>query len=62
MGGNISRAYHLFGPDLQDYVKKYGLEMEVAISELKETAAFIGSATLVDENYYNKVLPLLSKM
>lgn len=62
MGGNISKAYHLFGPSLHAHLEKVGLKMDVAISELKETAAFIGSATLVDNDYYNKVLPLHSKM
>lgn len=62
MGGNISRAYHLFGPSLQAYLAKAGLKMDVAISELKETAAFIGSATLVDEEFYQNVLPAIAKM
>lgn len=62
MGGNISRAYHLFGSSLQAYLEKAGLKMDISISELKETAAFIGSATLVDDKYYSKVLPLLAKM
>lgn len=62
MGGNISRAYHLFGSSLQAYLAKAGLKMDVAISELKETAAFIGSATLVDDEFYQEVLPALAKM
>lgn len=62
MGGNISRAYHLFGKSLHAYLDKTELKMDVAVSELKETAAFIGSATLVDDEFYNKVLPALPKM
>ncbi|MCK3683609.1 ROK family protein [Maribellus sp. YY47] len=62
MGGNISRAYHLFGTSLNIYLEQAGLNMKVAISELKETASFIGAATLVDDQFYQKVLPALAKM
>ncbi len=62
MGGNISKAYHLFGSSLNAYLEQAGLKMEVTISELKETAAFIGAATLVDDKFYEKVLPALAKM
>ena len=62
MGGNISRAYNLFGSSLNDFLSKADLNMTVAVSELKETASFIGAATLVDDNFYEKVLPALRKM
>jgi len=62
MGGNISRAYHLFGTALNEYLKKANLNMEVAVSELKESASFIGAATLVEEDFYESVLPALAKM
>lgn len=62
MGGNISRAYHLFGNSLNDYLKQANLKMEVAVSELKENASFIGAATLIDDSFYAKVLPALKKM
>lgn len=62
MGGNISRAYHLFGNSLNKYLEKAGLTMQVAVSELKETASFIGAATLVDDDFYESVLTALSKM
>lgn len=62
MGGNISRAYHLFGDSLNQYLNEADLKMEVAVSELKETASFIGAATLVDDTFYQKVLPALTKM
>jgi len=62
MGGNISRAYELFGSSLNAYLEQAGLKMEVAVSELKETASFIGAATLVDDQFYQKVLPALAKM
>jgi glucokinase len=62
IGGNISRAYQLFGPSLLAYLENAGLKMNVSISELKETAAFIGSATLVDDEFYQKVLPSIARM
>ncbi|WP_297088793.1 ROK family protein [uncultured Draconibacterium sp.] len=62
IGGNISRAYHLFGNSLNKYLEKRGLKMEISVSELKEAAAFIGAATLVDNNFYKRIIPALSKM
>ncbi len=62
IGGNISRAYPLFEESLNNYLKEENLDMNISISELKETASFIGSATLVDDSFYAKVLPLLKKM
>lgn len=62
MGGNISRAYELFAKSLDAYLDKVDLSLEVAISELKETASFIGAATLVEDGFYQKVLPSLKHM
>ena len=62
IGGNISKAYPLFGNNLNSYLTNNALNLEVFISELKENASFIGAATLVDDSFYNKVLPALRKM
>ena len=62
IGGNISRAYPLFEKSLTDFLKEEKLEMMISVSGLKETASFIGSATLVDDSFYIKILPLLKKM
>ena len=62
MGGNISRAYPLFEESLNTFLKKESLPLKVSVSELKETASFIGSATLIDDSYYEKVKPILKKM
>ena len=62
MGGNISRAYDLFGASLNFFLEQANLKMEVAVSDLKETASFIGAATLVDDEFYDRVLPALGKM
>jgi glucokinase len=62
IGGNISRAYSLFGESLNDFLKKENLPLQVFVSELKETASFIGSATLIDDSYYERLKPVLNKM
>jgi glucokinase len=62
MGGNISAAYHLFGPVFEKSLIEQGLYTFCFISELKEDAALIGSARLFDENSWIQMLPLLPKM
>ena len=62
IGGNISNAYHLFGSSLNKYIEQSGLKMEISVSELKETASFIGAATLVEDELYKQILPALRKM
>jgi len=62
IGGNISRAYPLFGDALNGFLRKKGFKLEVFISELKEHASFIGAATLIDEQFYQNVLPAIRKM
>lgn len=62
IGGNISRAFPLFGDSLNGYLRDNGLDLKVFISELKENASFIGAATLVDDSFYEKVLPAINKM
>jgi glucokinase len=62
LGGNISRAYPLFETALRGYLESRKIPMEVAVSELKENASIIGSATLVEESFYERVMPLLQYM
>jgi len=62
MGGNISRAFHLFGSHLEQYLADSNQQVKVAVSDLKENASFIGSAILVDDLFYEQVLPVLKKM
>jgi len=62
IGGNVSRAFSLFGGSLTGYLEKENIQLNVFISELMETAAFIGSATLIYDEYYEQVKPSLSKM
>jgi len=62
VGGNISHAYSLFGDIFENSLKKEGCSCKVALSELKEDAAFIGAAYLLDETFWKDIqhaLPLM---
>ena len=62
IGGNISHAWALFGPSLENELRKAGCHTVVAISELKEDAALLGSAYLLDEGFWKAVQPALQLM
>jgi glucokinase len=62
IGGNISLAYDLFGDVFQDSLKTGQCTSKVALSKLKEDAALIGSAYLLDDDFWKSVqhaLPLM---
>ena len=62
IGGNISHAYNLFGHIFEESLEKEGCKCTVALSELKEDAAFIGAAYLLDDDFWHSVqhaLPLM---
>jgi len=62
IGGNISNTFGLFGKHLQGYLFENGVEIRIEISELKETAAMIGSSILADDTYYEQLKSLLATM
>ena len=62
IGGKVSDSYKLFGKSFEDSLESQMISPEIFISELKEDAAIIGSARLLDEKFWQKVKPLLSKM
>ena len=62
IGGNISRAFNLFGQAMNNQLKEEGLKLKVETSGLKETAAIIGSARLVEPGFWSRVSPLLKEM
>jgi glucokinase len=62
IGGNVTGSYHLFGKYYEEDLSKTGIVAPIEISELKEYAAIIGSARLMQEDYWDKVKFLLSKM
>ncbi len=62
IGGNISHAWTLFGPAFEDELRQAGCHTSVAISELKEDAALLGSAYLFDDGFWKAVQPALHLM
>ncbi len=62
IGGNISYGWDLFGPAFENELGKAGCRAMVAISELKEDAALLGSAYLLDEGFWKAVQPALALM
>jgi glucokinase len=62
IGGNISHAYNLFGDVFEERLKKENCRCKVALSKLKEDAALLGSAYLLDDDFWKSVqhaLPLM---
>ena len=59
IGGNISKAFHLFGDSLVNVYADSGIDLNIKISELKETASIIGGAALSDDDYYVRLKPVL---
>ncbi len=62
IGGNITGAFDKFGNYFLDSLTRNNVTAGVSLSVLKENAAIIGSARLVDDTFYEKAEPLLSKM
>jgi len=62
IGGNISAAYDLFGPALEASFNQQQISSAIAVSELKEAAAAIGSARLFEDRFWKRIKPLLAKM
>lgn len=62
VGGNLSWAHHLFFPALHVNLQREGLHVKVNVSELKETAAIIGSTRLIEPAFWERVSPLLGEM
>jgi glucokinase len=62
IGGNISHAYNLFGDIFEETLKKEECNCQVALSALKEDAAILGSAYLLNDEFWKSVqhaLPLM---
>lgn len=62
VGGNISNAYHLFGDIFENSLRKENCDCRIALSELKEDAAFLGAAYLMNEQFWKDIqhaLPLM---
>ncbi|WP_198152363.1 ROK family protein [Draconibacterium sediminis] len=62
IGGNISRAYPLFSTAFKRVLNEQEINIEIMISELMESAAMVGSARLLDEEFWTKMEPLVAKI
>lgn len=62
IGGNMVGAYDLFGQSLENEIENNGVKTRIQLSELMELATMAGSGKLMDNNFWNNVKPLLSKM
>nr|WKN35594.1 ROK family protein [Tunicatimonas sp. TK19036] len=62
IGGNISRAYPLFGPAFEGALQKHAIAINIGRSDLTEQAAMAGSARLLHPDFWLKMQPLLSKI
>lgn len=61
-GGNISKASHLFNDAMNEQFKKEGLLVKINYSELQESAAFVGAAQLLNEEFWSLVKSQLKYM
>jgi glucokinase len=62
IGGNLAGAADLFMPAFDKSLADLGCNTRIAWSELKEDAAIIGSARLIDPDYWKRIEPLIAKM
>lgn len=62
IGGNISKAYDIFGKTFEEELKKHDININVKISILKEDAAIIGCCRLLEEEYFGRVKDILPKL
>ena len=62
IGGNISRAYPLFSTAFHQVLNERKINIEIMVSELMESAAMVGSARLLDEDFWTKMEPLVAKI
>ncbi|MFK7933053.1 MAG: ROK family protein [Saprospiraceae bacterium] len=62
MGGNISKALDHFKSPLIEKLEQRGVQIEIVPSTLLENAALIGSASLFDQQYWERVSKVLPKL
>lgn len=62
IGGNMVGASDLFLPAFEKALAEQNCTTRIAWSELKEDAALIGSARLLDPAYWSRIEPLIEKM
>lgn len=61
VAGNIGKAWQLIQDPFLDHLKQIGSRTKVYVSELKESAAILGSARLFHEPSWKKIQPILTE-
>lgn len=56
LGGNISKSFSRFKTDMEQQLKKHGLNPVICLSKLEEKAALFGSAKLCDDSFYFELI------
>lgn len=62
IGGNISKAFPLFKNSFIKELEANNINIEITISDLMENAAMLGSARLIDKDFWMKTKELVSKI
>ncbi len=62
LGGNIAKAYSIWGPALEHPLEANNRAVEVRLSTLHEEAAIVGAARLLDEEYWSAIEKLIGLM
>jgi len=62
LGGNIARAYDLFGPAFSSALKSRNMDIKIELSKHMENSAMMGSARLMYEDFWKQIQPLLPLM
>ncbi len=55
LGGNVANAYELFATPLRETLEKHGATPAVAVCPIRETAALLGAARLLDDSFWNRI-------
>lgn len=55
LGGNISKAFHLFGSHMKQKLQDEGLGTRIEKSEQGDVAQIVGAARIIDEDYYDSL-------
>ena len=55
MGGNISKAFNLYAESFKKVFNTHNIRSQLAVSDLMEDAALLGSAHLFDESFWSRI-------
>ena len=55
LGGNISKAYALFGPSMEESFERQKVQLQISISKMMEREAILGCTCVFDEDFQNTI-------